>query len=118
MFRIRLQAALGVAATVLALTGVIVPGAQARPVSARQPVVAIDIDNFRFGVVAVEVAVGTTVTWTNRDDVPHTVASVTKVFKSPPLDTGDTFSFTFKDAGTFDYYCSMHPRMTGRIVVK
>lgn len=80
--------------------------------------VAIDIDNFKFGVVAIDVAVGTTVTWTNRDDVPHTVASSTKLFKSPPLDTGEAFSYTFKEAGTFEYYCSMHPRMTGKIVVK
>jgi plastocyanin len=79
--------------------------------------VAIDIDNFRFGVASLEVASGTTVTWTNRDDVPHTVVSSTKTFKSPPLDTGETFSYTFKDAGTFEYYCSVHPHMTGRIVV-
>jgi plastocyanin len=80
--------------------------------------VAIDIDNFKFGIVSLETAVGTTVTWTNRDDVPHTVTSSTKLFKSPPLDTGDVFSYTFKEAGTFEYYCSMHPRMTGKIVVK
>jgi len=80
--------------------------------------VAVAIDNFQFGVVSIEVAAGTTVTWTNRDDVPHTVVSSTKVFKSPPLDTGEAFSYTFKSAGTFEYYCSMHPRMTGRIVVK
>ena len=80
--------------------------------------VAIAIDNFKFGVASLEVAAGTTVTWTNRDDVPHTVASTTKVFKSPPLDTGEAFSYTFKGAGTFEYYCSMHPRMTGKIVVR
>lgn len=86
--------------------------------STTPPTLAIDIDNFKFGVVTREVAVGTIVTWTNRDDVPHTVVSTTKVFKSPPLDTGEAFSYTFKDAGTFEYYCSMHPRMTGKIVVK
>jgi plastocyanin len=80
--------------------------------------IAIDIDNFKFGIVSLDVAAGTTVTWTNRDDVPHTVASLKKVFKSPPLDTGEQFSYTFKDAGTFEYYCSLHPRMTGKIVVK
>jgi plastocyanin len=80
--------------------------------------IAIDIDNFKFGVVSLEIAAGTTVTWTNRDDVPHTVVSSKKVFKSPALDTGDHFSFTFKDTGTFEYYCSMHPRMTAKIVVK
>ena len=85
---------------------------------ARPKPVAIAIDNFKFGVVSIEVAVGTTVTWTNRDDVPHTVTSSTKLFKSPALDTGEAFSYTFKEAGTFEYYCSMHPRMTGKIVVK
>jgi len=80
--------------------------------------VAIDIDNFKFGIVSLEVAAGTTVTWTNRDDVPHTVVSVKKLFKSPALDTGEHFSYTFADSGTFDYYCSVHPRMTGTIVVK
>jgi plastocyanin len=80
--------------------------------------VVIEIDNFKFGIVSIDVAKGTTVTWTNHDDVPHTVVSTTKVFKSPPLDTGESFNYTFKDAGTFEYYCSMHPRMTGKIVVK
>jgi Icc protein len=80
--------------------------------------VSIDIDNFKFGIVSLEVAPGTTVTWTNRDDVPHTVSSSTKIFKSPPLDTGEAFSYTFATIGTFEYYCSLHPRMTGRIVVK
>lgn len=82
------------------------------------PVVKVDIDNFKFGMTPLEIRVGTTVTWTNRDDVPHTVASATKLFKSPALDTGESFSFTFKDAGTFDYYCSVHPRMTAKIIVK
>jgi len=55
---------------------------------------------------------------TNDDDVPHTVTSSTKVFKSPPLDTGETFTYTFKQAGTFEYYCALHPHMTGKVVVK
>jgi plastocyanin len=80
--------------------------------------IAVDIDNFKFGIISADVAAGTTVTWTNRDDVPHTVVRLKKVFKSPPLDTGESFSYTFKDAGTFEYYCSLHPRMTGKIVVK
>ena len=100
-----------------------VPALRASTVSAGQAAqpaktVAIDIDNFKFGVVSLEIAAGTTVTWTNRDDVPHTVVSVKKLFKSPALDTGEHFSYTFADAGTFDYYCSVHPRMTGTIVVK
>ena len=80
--------------------------------------VAVDVDNFKFSVATLEVAVGTTVTWTNHDDVPHTVVSTTKAFKSAPLDTGDSFSFTFKEAGTFPYFCSLHPHMTASVVVK
>jgi plastocyanin len=80
--------------------------------------VAVDVDNFKFSVAMLEVAVGTTVTWTNHDDVPHTVVSTTKVFKSAPLDTGDSFSFTFKEAGTFAYFCSLHPHMTATVIVK
>jgi len=116
---------LAIAASLVTLTAM--PGVNARTVQGSQtgqtapskpPALAIDIDNFKFGVVTREVVAGTTVTWTNRDDVPHTVVSTTKVFKSPPLDTGEAFSYTFKDAGTFEYYCSLHPRMTGKIVVK
>jgi amicyanin len=80
---------------------------------------AITIDNFKFSPATLEVAAGTKVTWTNRDDVPHVVASVTKkLFVSPVLDTDEAYSFTFKDPGTYEYYCSMHPRMTGKVVVK
>ena len=105
--------------TVPALRASNVPASQeVRPAQEPPKAVTVDIDNFKFGIVSLNVAAGTTVTWTNRDDVPHTVVSLTKVFKSPALDTGDHFSFTFKDAGTFEYFCSMHPRMTGKIVVR
>jgi plastocyanin len=109
---------LAIVAAVVAMTAMYRASAHAGQGNAPAKTVAIDIDNFKFGIVSLETAVGTTVTWTNRDDVPHTVTSSTKLFKSPPLDTGDAFSYTFKDAGTFEYYCSMHPRMTGKIVVK
>lgn len=78
---------------------------------------AVSIDNFQFSVPALGVVAGTTVTWTNRDDSPHTVTSSHQVFASPPLDTDETFSFTFVEAGTFDYFCTLHPRMTARVVV-
>ena len=61
---------------------------------------------------------GSTVTWINKDDVPHTVVSVDHLFKSKALDTDDTFSFTFPNAGTYEYFCSVHPRMTAKIIVK
>ena len=78
----------------------------------------ITIDNFTFEPKETKVAVGTTVTWINRDDIPHTVVSTDKEFKSKVLDTGDKFSFTFTKAGTFPYFCSIHPKMTGTVVVQ
>ena len=78
----------------------------------------VAIDNFAFGPTDLTVAVGTTVTWTNRDDIPHTVVSTEKVFKSKVLDTDEKFSFTFAKAGTYDYFCSIHPHMTGKVVVR
>jgi amicyanin len=77
----------------------------------------VAIDNFKFAAATMTVPVGTTVTWTNRDDVPHNVVSTDNAFKSPVLDTDQTFSHTFETPGTFTYYCSLHPRMTGQIVV-
>ena len=77
----------------------------------------VKIDNFSFGPADVSVPVGTTVTWTNNDDVPHVVASDDKLFKSKALDTDDHFSFTFNKPGTYVYYCSIHPKMTAKVVV-
>ncbi len=78
----------------------------------------IKIDNFVFGPAVATVPVGTTVTWVNEDDIPHTVVATDKSFKSKVLDTDDKFSFTFTKAGTYDYFCSIHPHMTGKVVVK
>ena len=78
----------------------------------------VTIDNFTFEPQRLTVKAGTTVTWVNQDDIPHTVASNTKVFKSKALDTDDKFSFTFATPGVYDYFCSMHPHMTGTIVVE
>ena len=80
--------------------------------------VEVKIDNFSFGPAELTVAVGTTVMWTNRDDIPHTVVSTDKVFKSKVLDTDEKFSYTFTQPGTFSYFCSIHPKMTGKVVVK
>src|ERR1700751_1314469 len=78
----------------------------------------VKIDNFSFGPAALTVSVGTTVTWINRDDIPHTVVSTDKVFKSKVLDTDEKFSYTFTKAGEFPYFCSIHPKMTGSVVVQ
>ena|SRR5882672_5265340 len=78
----------------------------------------VKIDNFSFGPATLTVPVGTSVTWTNRDDIPHTVVSTDGVFKSKVLDTDEKFSFTFSKAGTYPYFCSIHPKMTGKVVVQ
>ena len=78
----------------------------------------VKIDNFSFGPAALTVAVGTTVSWANRDDIPHTVVSTDGVFKSKVLDTDEKFSFTFSKAGSYPYFCSIHPKMTGKVIVQ
>jgi plastocyanin len=76
------------------------------------------VDNFSFAPATATIPVGTTVTWTNRDDIPHNVVSPEQKFKSQVLDTNEKFSHTFAVAGTYKYYCSIHPRMTGQVVVR
>jgi plastocyanin len=78
----------------------------------------VKIDNFSFAPQTVTIPVGATVTWTNRDDIPHTVVSTDGVFKSKVRDTEEKFSYTFTKAGTYPYYCSVHPKMTGKVVVQ
>jgi plastocyanin len=78
----------------------------------------VKIDNFSFGPQTITVPVGATVTWTNRDDIPHTVVSTDGVFKSKVRDTDEQFSYTFTKAGTYPYFCSVHPKMTGQVVVQ
>ena len=78
----------------------------------------VKIDNFSFGPGTLTVPAGTTVTWTNRDDIPHTVVSTDGVFKSKVLDTDEKFSFTFSKPGTYPYFCSIHPKMTGKVIVQ
>ena len=76
------------------------------------------VDNFSFTPATTAVPVGTTVTWTNHDDIPHNVVNPEQKFKSPVLDTDETFSHAFDAVGTYKYYCSIHPRMTGQVVVR
>lgn len=94
----------------------------AAPAQAAAPAPAgpsVKIDNFTFGPAALTVKVGTTVTWTNNDDIPHTVVSSDHTtFKSKVLDTDQSFSFTFTKAGEYSYFCSLHPHMTGKVVVQ
>ena len=91
-------------------------GSEPRPPAAQAEV---KIDNFSFSPAELTIAAGTTVKWTNRDDIPHTVVSDDKTtFKSKALDTDDTFSFTFTKPGTYNYFCSIHPKMTAKVVVQ
>jgi plastocyanin len=79
----------------------------------------ITIDNFSFGPQSLSVPAGTEVTWVNHDDIPHTVVSEDlTTFRSRALDTDEKFSFTFSKAGTYTYFCSIHPKMTAKVVVQ
>jgi len=80
----------------------------------------VDINNFDFSPMSLTIEAGARVTWTNHDDIPHTVVSSDNppVFKSPPLDTDDAFSVTFAKPGTYTYFCSVHPKMVGTIIVR
>lgn len=81
------------------------------------PATTVDIRNFAFAPRNVTVAVGTRVTWTNRDDEPHRIASG-QFAPSHALDTGDSYAVTFSKPGTYAYFCSIHPMMVGTITVK
>ena len=85
---------------------------------ARAAVTAVKIANFTFNPPMLTVKAGTTVTWSNEDDIPHTVNATKQAFKSGALDTDETFSFTFAAPGTYEYFCALHPHMTGTIVVE
>ena len=78
----------------------------------------VKIDNFSFTAQMITVPAGTEVQWTNRDDIPHTVVSDDKIFKSKVLDTDQQFSYEFTKPGTYKYFCSIHPKMTGTVVVQ
>jgi plastocyanin len=77
----------------------------------------VGIDNFTYTPGTLTVKAGTKVEWVNDDDIPHTVAETNGKFLSPALDTEDKFSFTFAQPGTYEYFCSLHPHMTGKVVV-
>ncbi len=82
------------------------------------PKATITVDNFSFNAAVLTVSAGTTVTWVNRDDVPHKIVSTDKKFSSPVLDTDGRFSYTFAAPGTYEYFCSIHPTMVGKVIVK
>jgi plastocyanin len=85
---------------------------------AAQDANVVAIDNFTFSPKELTVAVGTTVKFVNHDDIPHTVVEKKLSFRSKALDTDDSYSYTFATAGSFDYFCGLHPHMVGKIIVK
>lgn len=104
---------------VVAAVASVSPLVQAQQAAAADPTnVSISIDNFTFAPQRLTVKAGTTVTWRNQDDIPHAIASSSRTFKSKALDTDDTYAVTLTTAGTYDYFCSLHPQMTGTIVVE
>jgi plastocyanin len=108
----------GRAVVVAMLLGPVVGAMLAFGAIAAQEENVVTIDNFTFTPPDLTVAVGTTVKWVNHDDIPHTVVDKNKAFRSKALDTDDAYSFTFASAGTFDYFCGLHPHMVGKIIVK
>src|SRR3954454_9306853 len=106
----------------LLLAAVLVAGAPPMPVGEQATRAAtstvIVIKDYAFGPSSMSVEPGTTVTWVNEDESPHTIADKGKAFRSAALDTNDRFSYTFTQPGEFTYYCTMHPMMVGRIIVK
>jgi plastocyanin len=114
----RMRTCIGLAGLIFALIVFLsVPGRAAdRTRSGANAVVTID--NFSFTPQTLTVKVGTRVTWTNHDDIPHAIMSEDAEFHSKALDTDDSFSFTPTKAGTYSYFCSLHPKMTAKIVVE
>ena len=108
----------GRAVVVAMLLGPVVGAMLAFGTVAAQDANVVMIDNFTFSPKELTVAAGTTVKWVNHDDIPHTVANKDKLFRSMALDTDDSYSYTFATAGTFDYFCGLHPYMVGKIIVK
>ena len=91
---------------------------RAKSVDTKAAPAEVRVDNFTFGPDMLTVPANSTVTWVNKDDVPHVIASNDGLFKSKALDTDDKYSYTFAKAGSYSYYCSIHPKMIGKVVVQ
>jgi plastocyanin len=91
---------------------------QAKSEDTKASPMEVNVDNFTFGPDTLTVPANSKVTWVNKDDAPHVITSNDGLFKSRALDTDDTYSYTFTKAGTYSYYCSIHPKMVGKVVVQ
>lgn len=105
---------IALAAAVLILNVIALPPARAANDDKK---VIVEVANFTYSPNVITVAPGTTVTWVNHDDSPHTVTATAKAFRSQALDTDDTFTYTFTTPGDYAYFCSLHPQMTGKVIV-
>ncbi len=105
-------------AVAAAFAGVLGVAAVTAALAAGQGATGVSIDNFSFSPPTLTVAAGTTVTWTNNDDIPHTVRAVDGAFHSKAMDSDDSYSFTFAKPGVYSYFCSIHPKMVGKVIVK
>ena len=105
-------------AALLAIGLAVSAGSSAYGAPADTKEATVKIDNFSFSPNTISVPVGTTVRWTNADDIPHTIVSDDKIFKSKALDTDDQFTYTFTKPGTYSYFCGLHPKMTAKVVVQ
>jgi plastocyanin len=101
----------------LCLGFVLIPGAARTEEAAAAAPAQVKIDNFAFTPATLNVKAGTTVTFVNHDDIPHSVVGGDGTFRSKALDTDDSFLFTFKTPGEFGYFCGLHPHMIGKVVV-
>jgi plastocyanin len=108
----------GRAVIVAMLLGPVIGAMLAFGAVAAQDANVVTIDNFTFSPKELTVAVGTTVKFINHDDIPHTVVEKSLSFRSKALDTDDAYSYTFATAGSFDYFCGLHPHMVGKIIVR
>jgi plastocyanin len=113
------RAALVALAGALAASALLLP--HTLPAAQKASMAAVTIDNFSFKTPVITVTAGTTITWTNRDDIPHTVTAddgPPPSYRSHPLDTGDHFAWLFGTPGTYRYFCSIHPKMRGTVIVQ
>lgn len=91
---------------------------EARSQNGNTPATEVRVDNFTFGPETITVPANSTITWVNKDDVPHVIASTDGVFKSKALDTDDKYSYTFSKPGSYPYFCAIHPKMVGKVIVQ
>lgn len=117
MIRIRRAAALSTIILAFGLALFVQHSARGQQMGQPANKYEISIQDFSFRPALLRVPIGSVVTWTNRDEEPHTVLSTDNAFKSRALDTNESFSFTFEKAGTYKYFCSVHPRMVGTVLV-